>query len=308
MSPTSSAQPPAPKVAEGSRRSHPPSLLRCVERALRDHNLVPRGSTVLCACSGGPDSTALLHALARLRDKFAFCLVAHGIDHGLRDEASAELSIAEALAQRLEVPFSTTKLALRDGGNLQARARAARLDALAHVAADCGARHIATAHTADDRAETFLLRLLRGAGPRGLAVLPATAPLGRDGITLIRPLLLARRSDVMAHLKRHALAYASDPSNHNPRFARVRVRKELLPLMAELSPGIVEHLCALAGILENIEPAAELPPGFAPQKRAHWQAIDRAERLGRHQLTVRIKGGEDVLLDLPKVKPVLIHR
>ena len=105
-----------------------------------------------------------------------------------------------------------------------------------------------------DRAETFLLRLLRGAGPSGLAVLPPRAPLplarseraSGIAIDLLRPLLRARRSDIRAHVARHQIAYSDDPSNADPRFARSRVRSELLPLLEELSPGIVSHLEALS--------------------------------------------------------------
>ncbi len=157
-------------------RSHPPSLLRLVERLARDEGLFARGEIVLCACSGGPDSTALLHALALLRKRVGHEVVAHGVDHGLRPEAAAELALAQQVAASVGVPFAITQLQVEPGGNLQARARTARLQALAAAAAAAGAVAIATGHTADDRAETWLLRLLRGSGPRGLAVLPPMAP------------------------------------------------------------------------------------------------------------------------------------
>ena len=101
-------------------------------------------------------------------------------------------------------------------GRTSRRARVARLEALAAAARAAGAAVIATGHTADDRAETFLLRLLRGAGPRGLAVLPFRAPLplagaASRGVALVRPLLRARRADVLAHLERHAVPWSSDP-------------------------------------------------------------------------------------------------
>jgi tRNA(Ile)-lysidine synthase len=103
-----------------------------------------------------------------------------------------------------------------------------------------GAGRIATGHHADDRAETLLMRLLRGTGARGLAVLQ---PLEGDRI---RPLLRARRVDIDGHIARHRVPHAIDPSNRDPRFLRARVRMELLPELERLSPRIVEHLCALA--------------------------------------------------------------
>jgi tRNA(Ile)-lysidine synthase len=170
-----------PEIAARPGRSHPPSLLRLAERLLRDERLIERGNVVLCACSGGPDSTALLHVLGRLRGRFGFHLAAHGVDHGLRPEAAGELELAERVARALGVPFGVTRVSVERGGNLQARARDARRDALRNAAIAAGARLIATGHTADDRAETFLLRLLRGAGPHGLAVLPPSAPFETAG-------------------------------------------------------------------------------------------------------------------------------
>lgn len=196
---------------------------------------------------------ALLHVLARLAPKHGFSLAAHGVDHGLRAEAGAELDLAQTLSAALGVPFGRSELRVAPGGNLQARARSARYAALEAARASAGADYIATAHHADDRAETVLLRLLRGAGPRGLAVLPA-----RSGLRL-RPLLRARRSDVLAHLVRHALTFATDSSNQDRRFQRVRVREELMPLLVELSPGIVNHLNHLADAL-----AAEAFDGVIP--------------------------------------------
>jgi tRNA(Ile)-lysidine synthase len=214
-------------------------ITRCMEKEIR----LPKGARVVVAVSGGPDSMALLHALARLRSRLGIELSAHGVDHGLRKEARAELDAAAELAASLDVPFHRTLLRVPAGGNLQARARAARYEALRTAAEGA---FIATAHHGDDRAETVLIRLLRGSGPAGLAVLP---PRTDD---LVRPLVRARRVDVMAHLRRCGIAYAKDPSNDDPHFLRTRVRTEVLPLLAALDPKIVEHLCALADRLGAI--------------------------------------------------------
>ncbi len=292
-----------------SARTHPPSLVRHAERLVLDEQLFARGDLVLCACSGGPDSTALLHVLALLRGRLGHALVAHGVDHGLRPEAAAELeAFGDAVAGPLGVPFSVTRVEVGKGANLQARARAARHEALARAAVVAGARVIAVGHTADDRAETFLLRLLRGSGPRGLAVLPPRAPgIAPGSVDLVRPLLGARRRDVLAHIERHALPFASDPSNLDPRFARVRVRRELLPLLEELSPAIVEHLSALADMLPGAPaPGAvacpTLPDGLG---RAQRLAIQRAQRLGRRSLRLRLHGGREVVVTFPGGRVVL---
>jgi tRNA(Ile)-lysidine synthase len=216
---------------------------------------------------------ALLHVLARLRGRLGHDLVAHGVDHGLRAEAAVELDLAEDLARALGVPMSRTCVRVAPGGNLQARARDARYGALRAAAHRTGANVLATGHHADDRAETMILRLLRGSGPRGLAVLP---PRAGD---LVRPLIRAQRRDIEAHLARHAIAHASDPSNANPRFLRVRVRSEVLPLLVRLSPAIVTHLCALA---DQLAPLVSVPverpttPRMSPE--AGLDALPRASR------------------------------
>ncbi len=221
-------------------RTHPPTLITLVRAALRDQALIPRGTRVLVAVSGGPDSMALLHVLAGLRSTGGFGLFAHGVDHGLRPEAGEELDLARAFCRSLEVPFSRESVRLAPGSNLQARARDVRWASLRSAASRASADRIATGHHADDRAETLLMRLLRGTGPGGLAVLP---PMDGDRI---RPMLRARRADIDAHVARHRIPHALDPSNDNPRYLRTRVRRELIPQLLRLSPRVIEHLCALA--------------------------------------------------------------
>lgn len=291
------------EIARRPGRSHPPSLLRLAERLIRDERLIERGDTVLCACSGGPDSTALLSALARLRSRLGFGLVAHGVDHGLRPDAAAELDLAARHAASTGVPFGVTRVEVAPGGNLQARAREARRGALAVAARAAGACRIATGHTADDRAETFLLRLLRGAGPRGLAVLPPSAPLSAEPrLTLIRPLLLARRIDVTAHLTRHGLASAQDPSNTDARFLRARVRNELLPLLESMSPKVAEHLCALAEMLGK---EADFSEDLSGLGRAQRLSIARAKKCERG-VNLRLAGGLDVVVGFSGTGVVLM--
>ncbi|MBM4356774.1 MAG: tRNA lysidine(34) synthetase TilS [Deltaproteobacteria bacterium] len=272
-------------------------------RAIVDERLFARGDLVVCACSGGPDSTALLHALGLLRRRLGHDLVAVGVDHGLRPEARRELEHAAAVAAQLGIPFHVSELAVSPGGNLMARAREARHRALQAQAALHGAACIALGHTADDRAETFLLRLLRGAGPRGLAVMPprATSPFG--GVDLVRPIVGARREAVRLHLERHELASACDPTNRDGRFLRARVRAELLPLLENLSPGATDHLCHLVDMLRlPTLDASDVLHGFG---RAQRREAERALRDGRRSITVRVSGGRDVTLTFSEKTPVL---
>jgi tRNA(Ile)-lysidine synthase len=236
---------------------------------------------------------ALLHVLSVLRPSLGYELVAHGVDHGLRAEAGAELELAARLASELGVPFTRSAVVVKPGGNLQARARDERYRALEAAALEQGGALIATAHHADDRAETVLLRLLRGAGAHGLSVLPARAG------ERVRPLIRARRRDVVSHLSRHRLAHADDPSNRDARFLRVRVRNELLPLLEQLSPGIVDHLTALADELSSRQsPTLEDSEGKPlilgrAQRQLLEILVERRSKTG----SVRLRGGLDLRVD-----------
>jgi tRNA(Ile)-lysidine synthase len=277
-------------------RSHPPSLIVLARRALVEECAVRPGERLLVAVSGGPDSSALLHVLCRLRKELGLILHAHGVDHGLRPEAARELDGIAALADQWKVPFSTTTMSVPPGGNLQARARTARFTALRSAAAGAGCTRIGTGHHADDRAETVLLRLLRGAGPDGLAVLPPSDP------DLMRPLVRATRSDIQRHLTRHSIPFAEDPSNLDRRYQRARLRSELMPLLRELSPGIVGHLTALADALAS-GPAPQLldeDGRRVPLKRAHIVAIRRALASRNPGAVVRLSSGRSVRVDGPR--------
>ena len=276
-------------------RSHPPTLETLARRLLIDERLVARGDLVLVAVSGGPDSLALLHVLTRLRARLGLRLSAHGVDHGLREEASAELDIAAGLARDLEVTFGRTRCEVAPGGNLLARAREARLHALRAAARASGAQVIATAHHADDRAETVLLRLLQGSGWQGLGCLPP-----RSG-EMIRPLLSARKRDILAHLARHQISFASDPSNQDARFLRTRVRREVMPLLEVLSPKIIEHLNALADDLAR-ERSGRAPESLGRAQRAMAQ---QAQSRGRSGVRARLKGGEEAWVSLASGRLVI---
>jgi tRNA(Ile)-lysidine synthase len=291
--------------------SHAPTLLRVAERTIAEERLYSEGDCVLVAVSGGPDSMALLHVLARLAPAAGARLAAHGVDHGLRSEAPAELALARAMSEKLGVPFSTTRVDVGPGPNLMARARHARYAAL-DAALDAFVRgeraepergRIATAHHADDRAETLLIRLLRGTGPTGVAVLPPRAA------HLVRPFIRARRHAIMLHLERHHIDFATDPTNADPRFLRSRVRAELLPRMAALSPRIVDHLCRLADDMAHvaalkIEP---VPPVVEGQRlgRAQRTSLVRAIETRNPRARVPLSGGKTALVDLCSGKIVL---
>jgi tRNA(Ile)-lysidine synthase len=191
------------------------------------------GERVLVAVSGGADSVALLAALVALAPSLRLELHVLHVDHQLRPDSAADATFVEALGRRLEVPVTVERVRVAAGGSVEEAARVARHAALDAVATRLGAARIALGHTADDQAETVLMRLLDGAGVRGLAAIPPVR--GR----IIRPLIHARRRDVEAALRAAGLEWVEDPSNRDPKFLRNRVRHELLPVLAAGSHGDV---------------------------------------------------------------------
>lgn len=283
--------------------SRPPTLTTRVRRCLVDECEVARGDGVLVAVSGGSDSMALMHALSLLRAKFRLDVAVGCIDHGLRESARQDVELVASTARELGLVFRSLSVEVSRGGNLQARARRARYDALRRLQNEIGMRYLCTAHHSLDRAETVLMRIFRGAPPNGLAVLP---PRSGD---LLRPMIRASKADVMAHLARHQIDFREDPSNRDARFLRVRIRHEVMPLLWELAPGIVGHLNSLADELaEDALPVPLAQDGF-PIRLGQAQRRELRQAL-RHRSTrarVLLKGAKTLGLDpdrnLPQIFP-----
>lgn len=196
------------------------------QRFVADWNTVwPSSAPVGIAVSGGPDSLALLLlAVAASPGR----VVAATVDHGLRRESKAEAAAVAALCAQRGIAHTTLTVNLKAGSALQERARAARYAALGEWAEAHGIKAIATAHHADDQAETVLMRLNRGAGVRGLAAMRAVSAVpGHPGCALLRPLLGWRRSELASVVTDAGLNPVDDPSNRDPRFERARLRQDL---------------------------------------------------------------------------------
>jgi tRNA(Ile)-lysidine synthase len=255
------------------------------EQAVRDDeaNVVFRGLEnargLILAVSGGPDSTALLVLAARWakRLKRAPKLIAVTVDHGLRAEAAREAVAVKRLAKNLGVAHRILHWRGRKPkSGLQEAARIARYRLLADVAARAGYVHILTAHTLDDQAETILFRLARGSGLVGLAGMAHASPLpigGQTSLFLVRPLLHLPKARLVATLKAGRIGFSEDPSNHDPRFTRARLRG-LMPALAR--EGLdARGLSRLAARVRRAEAAIEfavraaraaLAPGPWPER------------------------------------------
>ena len=232
-----------------------------------------RCSALVLAVSGGPDSTALLVLAARWRARLRHgpTLLAVTVDHRLRPGSAAEAKAVGRLAGTLEVAHRIVRwTGAKPATGLQAAARAARYALLAAAARRAGARHILTAHTRDDQAETVLFRLARGSGLTGLAGMARIAPLPVGGdrsgpakrdVTVVRPFLGLSKARLVATLRAAKVPFAEDPSNTDPRFTRARLR-QVMPLLAAegLDAG---KLSLLARRAARAEAAVEAAVGVA---------------------------------------------
>jgi tRNA(Ile)-lysidine synthase len=212
---------------------------------------------LVLAVSGGPDSVALMWLAARWRRSLRRGpdLVVVTVDHDLRPEAAREAREVKRLAAELGLTHRTLRWrgAKPDTG-LPAAAREARYRLLAQAARAAGARHVLTAHTRDDQAETVLMRLLRGSGIAGLSAMARAS--AREDIILVRPLLDVAKSQLIATLQRARLGFADDPTNRDTAFTRPRLRALLPQLAAE--GGDARSLARLARRLARANAAVEV--------------------------------------------------
>jgi tRNA(Ile)-lysidine synthase len=229
------------------------------------HALPP--GPLLLACSGGPDSLGLA---ARLRDRAP--LLAY-VDHRLRGPRESRAERARVREAARSLGLDLVRARVRVGGGGEAAARRARYHALHALARKHGAVAIATAHTADDRAETILLNLLRGAGLRGLAALRPLATI--DGWLRLRPALDERRADLRRAAG--ALAPVSDPTNRRTAGARARARHLLLPALAQaIGADPVPLLCAIGDLALALRQVLEARAGALRADRRSLLAESRA--------------------------------
>jgi tRNA(Ile)-lysidine synthase len=215
---------------------------------------------VVVAVSGGADSVALLLALDELSGAQQLDLnfkVAH-LNHKLREEGEQDALWVEELARGMNYEIAVREIDVRElaaaqKDNLEQAARRARYGFLTDTAAQCGAKLVLTAHTMDDQAETVLLRLMRGSGLDGLSGIEPVRALDKEkNVLLVRPLLgWARRAETEKYCHARGVTFRTDAMNDNEQFARVRVRKQLLPLMRDFNGRIVEALSRTGELLRE---------------------------------------------------------
>ena len=219
------------------------ALVALAIRTIDRYRMLTPGDCILAGVSGGPDSIALLHVLHTLCNRYSVDLAVAHLDHGTRPQtAEQEAEFVRRFSRSLDLPCHLGKIAKPPGGSLEEKLRQARYAFFERTAVDHGYNKVALGHQADDNAEAVLMRLFRGSGIQGLSGIPPV----RDE-KFIRPLIGARRSDIIAYLDRHKLVYMEDASNKDLQFERNKIRHALIPgLQRDYSSQIVQHLNRLA--------------------------------------------------------------
>jgi tRNA(Ile)-lysidine synthase len=232
---------------------HDPLAAR-VRETIRRYGMLAGGERVVAAVSGGPDSTALLSVLVSLRGELSLDIHVGHVNHLLRRDAADDAAAVARMARTCGCPYHEATVdvraaASREHRSIEDAARQARYAFLAAVAREHQAQVIATGHTLDDQAETVLMRLLRGSGPRGLAGIPPVRP--HDGVRVIRPLIETSRAEVTEYLARHRLETREDSTNRDVTLLRNRVRLVLLPILEGYNPDVRRALARLADVLRD---------------------------------------------------------
>lgn len=226
-----------------------------------------RGGTLYAGFSGGADSTAVLLAARLYRERIGFRLTAVHFDHGLRGEESrGEARDAARFAAAHGIEFRLVELHLAPGPNLEARARNARLDVWKRLAGNRHDAAVILGHHADDRAETLLLRLLRGSNASGLVPLRERSRV--EGVTFLRPLLRFRRSEIEAFLRDNGISgWAVDSSNADESLTRNALRNRILPALYDLTPG------SESGLFRSLDALADDAAFLEAEADRRWNEI-----------------------------------
>jgi len=254
------------------------------------YRMVQQGDRVVCAVSGGADSMALLWAMYLLQDKLQIQAVAAHFDHGLRGEESRrDAAFVRDFCAGYKIPFTCGNGQVVAGKKgLEAAAREARYGFLCSLPGK-----IATAHTADDNAETILMHLVRGTGLKGLG---GIAPVNGN---LIRPMLSVTREDVVAFLEEYHIPYVEDSTNARDTFLRNRLRHTVMPLLRQENPALATNLSAMALRLREDEMALE-----EAAEAANTNDVTRIRGL---QPAVRSRVLSKMLLDAGVKEPEASH-
>ncbi|HOE17009.1 MAG TPA: tRNA lysidine(34) synthetase TilS [Syntrophorhabdaceae bacterium] len=227
------------------RRTRNNSLVKKIKKIIEKEGLIREGDNVLLGASGGIDSTALLHVLLNISGQITFSLGLAHVNHRLRgSESQRDEDFVKDLARRFSLPLYTKKVNVKEfasasGISLQHAGRELRYAFFNDTAKGHNYNKIAIAHTLDDQVETFLLRIIKGTGIRGLSSIPV-----RRGL-IIRPFLFTYKSEIEEYARQNGVSFVDDSSNEKVIYERNFLRKKIIPVMEELNPAVKEKIFSL---------------------------------------------------------------
>lgn len=211
----------------------------------RNKELFQKDEKVLVACSGGPDSVAMLCALKSQKNLLEIELSVAHVDHNLRPNSKNDAFFVENLSKKFDLQFIFRSVKVESSGNLENNARMARHHALNQMVLELGCTLIALGHTSSDKAETVLHNIARGAGTNGFSSLRP-----RNG-NLIRPILFASRTDVLNYLEEIGQGFMTDETNEDKTFSRNRIRHNVIPELEQIFPQASRNITRLSSIIEE---------------------------------------------------------
>ena len=267
------------------------------------------GETIVIAVSGGADSMSLLLAIHDLtkRKKIAHRVIVAHLNHKLRErESDADERFVRAQAERLGFVPVVESASLSKRGNLEQAAREARYKFLSKTAAEYDAFAVLTAHTQNDQAETLLFNLIRGSGPDGLAGMRPIRELERD-VILVRPLLSwAGRSDTEEFCRDQGVKYRTDRMNKDEKYSRVRIRRNILPDMAEINPKIIATLARTADLMRRSQ--ASVAPSESEDREnlaiKDLKSLESSDLYATLRSWLRVKRGNLRALQLKHIEAI----
>lgn len=243
-------------------------MLDKVQSAIVRYQMLRPGDRVLVAVSGGIDSVVLLHILKKQYKEYKLTLGVAHFDHAIRPDSAQDAEFVRALAQSLGLHCFTERAdvpayAKAHKLSLEVAARQLRYQFLERTAKAQRFNKIALGHTLNDQAETLLMRLLRGTGLDGLAGIPPVRPAGASRRVYIRPLIECSREQIEAFAKAHRLRWREDPTNKDTTILRNRIRHELIPLLREYNPKLLQSLGRTGQLLAQAAHHLDIESGFA---------------------------------------------